>query len=118
MCNARCRRGKKEGCRVITRGNVFAREPTNHVPVNFNRQDKRHVRFHNFFSNIHAQGTDTNTRTYVLHTPNMYLYTWRLNAGFELFSQGHSHLATHLTLSPPVLARPPFLVSQTQRQHH
>jgi hypothetical protein len=33
MCNARCRRGKKEGCRVITRGNVFAREPTNHVPV-------------------------------------------------------------------------------------
>jgi hypothetical protein len=31
MCNARCRRGKKEGCRVI--GNVFAREPTNHVPV-------------------------------------------------------------------------------------
>ncbi len=33
MCNARYRRGKKEGCRVITRGNVFAREPTNHVPV-------------------------------------------------------------------------------------
>jgi hypothetical protein len=28
MCNARCRRGKKEGCRVI-----IARKPTNHVPV-------------------------------------------------------------------------------------
>jgi hypothetical protein len=71
-----------EGCRVITRGNVFALEPTNHVPVNFNRQDKRHVRFHNFFSNIHAQGTDTNTRTYVLHTPNMYLYTWAVECRF------------------------------------
>ncbi len=33
ICNAGCRIGKKEGCRVITRGNVFAREPTNHVPV-------------------------------------------------------------------------------------
>jgi len=32
----------------------------------------------------------------VLHTPNMYCIRGQLNAGFELFGHGHSHIATLL----------------------
>jgi hypothetical protein len=69
----------------------------------------------NLANSVNALSMDI-TMSYFLHTPNMYLpylYTVRgqLNAGFELFGHGFSHLATlpphisrHFCLRPP---RPP-----------
>ncbi len=88
MCNARCRKGKKEGCRVITRGNVFAREPTNHVPVNFFLYV---ISMHRAPTRIHGLMSYT-------HLTCICICGW-LNAGFELFGHGHSHLATLLPLN-------------------